>query len=242
MHRLLLMLCCAWWSACALADKPEPVIYLPTGAQAQTTLPVAVWLHGYRGYPGAIAEAEYFQKVANRLSIAIVGLPGTTLLADETLQWTAETVADHAYIQDRLAALQRRIPRLDIRRVALFGFSQGGLVAGNLALAYPERYAGAVIMSPGSPGGMPGPVPPASVTAAHRSQYYVVVCGAQESPGTVYRTGEYARVVATVSPRTESKQYEGMSQHTRPPDFKQKLPDWLGEMLGLAVPPLAAAP
>jgi len=132
------------------AEKAKPFIFKPSGLKGP--YPVVVWLHGYRGYsaegyfPGEKAEA--MQKHAEAIGAVIVGFPGTTDIGDNTQQWSEEPVADHAYIQARLKEIAKTTD-VDLHRVALFGFSQGAMVAADLATIYPESYLGAIVMSPG---------------------------------------------------------------------------------------------
>ncbi len=71
------------------AAKPKRFIFVPKAAAEP--MPVAVWLHGYRGYsadgyfPGATAEA--MQKHADALGAVILGFPATTDLGDDTQQF-----------------------------------------------------------------------------------------------------------------------------------------------------------
>jgi predicted esterase len=210
--------------ACA---KPAPLVYAPK--QSEGKLPVAVWLHGYRNFPGALDDAAFFQAVADRLNIAIVGIPGTTTLDDDTLQWSEEPVADQAYIQAVLKNLTSKYP-LDLDRVALFGFSQGAMVAGDLSMLYPDSYRGALIMSPG---GFTRPHFPNTKGALHSRQHYISVCGALEHSGNVEWTKQYAAAARKVTGFSEVKLYEGMKEHTRPPDFKDRFPLWIGAILGI---------
>ena len=207
--------------------KPPTVIYYPAGAT--NAVPVMVWLHGYRSFPGALSDTEYFQHTADRLQIAIVGIPGTTVMADETLVWSEEPVADHHYIQDVLAAVGRR-HKLNLERTGLFGFSQGAVVAGDIASRYPSSYRGALLLSPGA---ITGPKPATTPIDGHKQQIYIAVCGAQEHPMTVQTTRHYARQLRTVGAKAVMKEYEGMKEHTRPPDFKERFPEWATEILGL---------
>jgi predicted esterase len=225
--RSLLAVAFVFWCG-AVSAKPAPVFYFPSGAEGK--LPVAVWLHGYRSFPGALSDAEYFQSVAERLKIAIIGIPGTTTLDDETLQWSEEPVADHAYIQAVLADLADRHP-LDLGHVALFGFSQGAMVAGDLSLLFPASYRGALLLSPG---GMTAPHFPQSRKAEHAGQVYVSVCGAGEHPGNVRLTKAYAAAAKEVTEKVELKLYPGMKEHTRPPDFKVRFPVWIGTILDVS--------
>jgi predicted esterase len=206
--------------------KPDPVIYMPkSGGQH---LKVAVWLQGYRGYPGII-RGGYFQDFADRLNIAIVGFPATTNLSDHTQQWSEEPSADHAYLQERLATLAQKHD-LDVSRVALFGFSQGAMVAADLCSRFPNSYSGAIVMSPGGIGN-----PQTAITPApeHKNQIFWVVCMADEHPGNVELTRQYAKHLETLGSKVTKIEYPGIKEHTRPPDFDKRFPDWIGTILNI---------
>lgn len=204
--------------------KPEPIVYLPkSGGQH---LKVAVWLQGYRGYPGVIKES-YFQDFADRLRIAIIGFPATTELGDDTQQWSEEPSADHAYIQERLRSLAQKFD-LDISRTALFGFSQGAMVAADLCTRFPDSYAGAIVMSPG---GMTNPHASTVPVAQHRTQAFWIVCMAEEHPGNVELTRAYAKHLKALGSQVIKIEYPGIKEHTRPPDFRERFPEWIGAIL-----------
>lgn len=212
------------------AAKPKHFMFVPKAAA--DPMPVAVWLHGYRGYspdgyfPGETAEA--MQKHADVLGAVILGFPATTDLGDNTQQWCEEPVADHAYVQDRLRALTKGL-NVDLKRVGLFGFSQGAMVAADLATLYPDSYRGAILMSPGGKG-----VPKASEQKqpAHAKQVYFCFCGADELEGNVRLTEAYAgHLEKVLGARVSLKLYEGVSKHTRPPDMMAQFPAWMGAIL-----------
>jgi predicted esterase len=212
------------------AEKPEPFIFVP--AKGEGPFPVALWLHGYRGYspigyfPGESAEA--MQKHADALGAVIVGFPATADLGDNTQQWAEEPVADHAYIQERLKTLKTSA-KLDLTRVGLFGFSQGAMVAADLATLYPDKYRGAILMSPG---GMGNPKASESRSPMHSMQVYYCFCGAQEQEGNVLLTKAYADHLGKfLGAKVTLKMYEGVSKHTRPADFMEKFPEWMGAIL-----------
>ena len=225
-----------WWRAifvitfycfgCLVQAKPKPVVFIPE--KRGESLPVAVWLHGYRSFPGALND-PYFQTVADKLGIAIVGIPGTTTLDDDSLQWSEEPAADHAYIQEVLTNVASE-QRVKFDKTALFGFSQGALVAGDLALRWPKYYSGAILMSPG---GMAGPHPPKQPAEENKKQVFVVVCGAREHEGNVALTRYFARLANAAGANVIHKEYEGVKEHTRPTDFKERFPEWMTQILGL---------
>jgi len=212
------------------AEKAKPFLFTPTNGSGP--FPVVLWLHGYRGYspegyfPGETAVA--MQKHADSLSAAIIGFPGTTDLGDNTQQWSEEPVADHAYIQSRLKEMAAT-SKLDLTKVALFGFSQGAMVAVDLATIYPESYMGAIAMSPG---GMGRPKAANTRKLQHEKQVYFCFCGADEQPGNVNLTKAYAKHLETVlGAKVSLKLYPGISKHTRPPDFMEKFPEWMAAIL-----------
>src|SRR5262249_43163026 len=110
------------------------------------------------------------------------------------------------------------------------GVPQGARAAADVAVRHPEKYAGAILLSPG---GLEEPKPSDfQPSAAHREQGYVAVCGAKEHPGNVYLTSEYARLLRDMGARIRHKPYPGMSAHTFPPDFDKVLPEWIRFILG----------
>ena len=218
------------WGGVAFGEKPKAFVFKPSTGSGP--FPVALWLHGYRGYsptgyfPGESAAA--MQKHADAIGAVIVGFPATTDLGDGTQQWSEEPVADHAYIQARLKQMEKTT-NLDLKRVALFGFSQGAMVAADLATLYPEAYLGAILMSPG---GMGNPRASDSKTPSHRRQVYFCFCGADEHEGNVQLTKLYAKHLGEVlGAKVTLKLYPGVSKHTRPADFMQKFPEWMSSIL-----------
>jgi predicted esterase len=212
------------------ADKAKPFIFSPT--KGVELFPVVLWLHGYRGYsaegyfPGETAAA--MQLHADELGAVIVGFPATTDLGDDTQQWSEEPVADHAYVQSRLKEIGKTA-NLDLSKVALFGFSQGAMVAAGLATTYPESYLGAILMSPGGMG-------PPKVTDVrkpqHEKQVFFCFCGADEHPANVNLTKAYAKHLDKVlGAKVTLKLYPGVSKHTRPSDFMEKFPEWMAAIL-----------
>jgi len=162
------------------------------------------------------------------IGAVIIGFPATADLGDNTQQWSEEPVADHAYIQARLQEIGKNV-KLDLSRVALFGFSQGAVVAADLATLYPESYLGAVLMSPG---GLGKPKAATVRKLEHAKQVYFCFCGAEENPGNVGLTKAYAEHLDKVlGAKVTLILYPGVAKHTRPPDFVEKFPEWMAAIL-----------
>jgi len=207
-------------------------VFVFTPAKGSGPFPVAVWLHGYRGYsPAGYVRGQpraALQKHADAIGAVIVGFPATIDLDDGTHVWSEEPALDHAHVQARLRQLEKSI-KLDLKRVALFGFSQGAQVAADLATNYPDAYLGAILMSPGALG---DPRASSTRTPKHSRQVYFCLCGADEE-GNAQLTEWYAKHLADVlGAKVTLKLYPGVSDHTRPPDFMKMFPAWMSAILG----------
>ena len=223
---LTLQLC----NSLAQAEKPKAFIFTPSNGAGP--FPVAVWLHGYRGYsplgyfPGASQEA--MQKQADAIGAVIVGFPGNVDLGDGTQRWAEQPEVNHSYIQQRLKEIEKTA-NLDLKRVALFGFSQGAMVAGDVAMRYPESYLGAILMSPG---GLGRPKLPISSGPFLLKQVFFCFCGAGEKKENVELTNLYAKYLdETLGAKVTLKLYPDISKHARPPDFMEKFPEWMSSIL-----------
>lgn len=215
------------------AEKPKEFIITPTGNRAGP-FPVAVWLHGYRGYsPDGYAEEADMQRHADALGAVILGFPATTDLGDETQQWSEEPVADHAYVQDRLQKLAK-IHKLDLSRVGLFGFSLGGKMAAELATHFPGSYLGAILLSPG---GLGTPQIAEEKRPEHARQVFYSACGGGENPRTLMYTQAYApHLKKVLGAQVTTKIYVGVTVHKLPPDFTEKFPEWMAAILKVKAP------
>jgi predicted esterase len=98
------------------------------------------------------------------------------------------------------------------------------MVAAELASRHPEKFAGAIALSPGGVSDLP----PAVTTALpeHGRQGIVAVCGAQEHRTTRRTTEHYAAAFRVLGARVYVRQYAGMSKHRFPPDYLAKFPVW----------------
>lgn len=166
------------------------------------------------------------QHHADELGAVILGFPGTVRLPDGTFRWSENPSTDDGYVLARLNDAARTIA-LDLSRVALFGFSEGGLVAAELATLHPDRYLGAIVMSPGGSG-------PPRVAARrlpdHARQTYLLFCNAGEDPAVVAATRALASHLKGLGARVTVRVSAGFL-HDRPPGFMERLPGWIREIL-----------
>lgn len=212
-------------------EDAEVYIIIPQGHSASDPIPGAIWLHGYGWNPSEISifEEEY-QERANELGIAFIAISATQKIDEGSYQWTEDLETDSEYIQSVLAEHEGKV-RLRWPDVALFGFSQGAKVAGDVALADPSRYAGAILFSPG--GFLTRPEIPETALPGHAGQHFFCFVGADEAYGNVRLNQKYHDAFLEMGASSIHKEYPGMEEHTTPPDFDEKLEEWLKTILGL---------
>ncbi len=120
-------------------------LFVPMGYEPGYAYPVLVWLHG----PGADENQlrQIMPQVSLRNYVAVA--PRGTRRAPEQQRgfcWSPEVV-DRDLAAQRVAEALRLVReqyRVHSRRVFLAGFDTGGTVALQLALAWPEQFAGVV--------------------------------------------------------------------------------------------------
>ena len=204
-------------------DLSESSLVLPRNAPAGTPLPVFIGLHG-TGHNGPdFVDAETYQPLADQMGVAFLGVSGTVTHGKHNFTWSEDLTRDLARID---AALQEVAPRVIPRagQTVLFGFSQGGWVAGELAARHPDRFAGAILLSAGCR--LRLKMAEVKPQPEHLRQGIVVVCGAGENPSTVAHTQRYAALFEKLGARVDEQIYPGMNTHSFPPDFREKFPIW----------------
>ena len=201
----------------------ETTLVLPRNATAGQPLPVFIGLHGMGANAHNFIDAEMYQPLADEIGVAFLGVSGTLSRGKESFVWSEDPVRDLARIDAALQEVAGKLAPAE-GKLVLFGFSQGGSVAAELAARHPTRFAGAILLSPGAD----------SETQAkqwqgqpeNKRQGIVAVCGAGENPSTVDRTNQYAAVFKLLGARVSLKIYPGMNTHSLPPDYTQQFPVW----------------
>ncbi len=210
-------------------EDAKCLVILPKDHKPENPIPVAIWLHGYGWNPSELSVFEEdYQERADELGIAFVGISATAARDEGGYEWAENTATDYRYIKSVLEANQSRITP-EWPRVTLFGFSQGAKVAGDIAGNHPDKFAGAVLMSPG--GKKNSPDLPDAITKNH--QFLKIFCfvGAGEASGNVSLTKKYVREFKRLGATVVHKEYEGIEDHTTPPDYEKNLTNWLSTIL-----------
>lgn len=216
--------CQTHWSQSGIDDHQ---LVLPANHQG-APLPVLIWLHGENDCATSYAFPE-LQSLADRLQVAFVSASGPVIGGPRKFSWSADMQANDARIT---AALGKFADKLKVKegQVALAGFSQGGVVAGELAARDPARYSGALIMSPAGFEIVPANVPTAE---AHQRLNVVVVYGTGEGMGVEQLAGGYAERFRSAGATVTYSPYTEASAHALVPDFKERLPEWTARLLGV---------
>ena len=217
--------CEAYWAQSGVDDH---CLMLPTGYQGQP-IPVMVWLHGMGDRAASYLDPE-LQAMADRLQIAFVSVSGTHAKGPASFTWSDDMQANRKRIDEAFAKFASKLKPQE-GQIALGGFSQGGQVAGELAARDPQRFSGALIMSPG---GFDMDLDSISTSPEHGRQAVVCVCGAGEHRGNVALTRAYAQWYKSAGSRVVHKSYPGMDYHGLVPDYYERLPHWLPNLLDLS--------
>ncbi len=140
-----LQACGAWWEK---NGEPRTVLTLPKGYAKGTEIPAFVGLHGLDSAPEDFSGGPAYQRLADRLGAAVIGVSGTRRCGKRMFAWTEEVDRDMARVK---AALDEVKDRATIRpgHVVVVGFSQGAQVAVELAARDPETFAGGIALCPG---------------------------------------------------------------------------------------------
>ncbi|MCZ6782188.1 MAG: alpha/beta hydrolase-fold protein [Proteobacteria bacterium] len=200
-------------------DGPFPTIYLlhGWGASAHDLLGLAPYLHGGRALvlcpqgpvevpigPGPGAQGYGWFPISGGAP------PDPRAFADAmtTLRGFMDKVAD-VYPVDR-------------RHQVVMGFSQGGVMAYDLVLREPERFAALIAMSSWLPNDLANAIPPSE---AHENLPTLVIHGSQDPMIPVQRAHESVERLRGMGVSPTYREYE--MEHGIGPDALRDLTAWL---------------
>lgn len=214
-----------YWSNTELSKTS---VILPKNYDGKSPIPVMIGLHGYGSSPDGFVDDAY-QSIADRLNVAFVAVNATETVGPNSFQWSEDVEKDREHVEKVLKGIPDLVP--DRTKIGLFGFSQGGFVAIAMAARYPNDYRGALIMSPG--GNSTPDITEYPRDPKHSQQQYFVTVGAGEAYGNVIIARAFDRSLNDIGAPHELKVYPDMSEHSFPPDFIEKLPEWTSKILGI---------
>lgn len=208
------------------------VLILPKDHPPSKPIPCIFWLHGYGSTGKDIfhTQEEAFQTLANRHQIAFVGITAGRVITEGEdaggYQWEESAREDQKHL-DAVLKLHAGEVTPDKGKAMLFGFSQGGKVAGLLAAAQADQYRGALLFSPGGLKNNIHLVP----TGARLAEEKFFCFTMNESPITKLLTRHYASSLKAAGARVSEIYYPDVHAHTFPPDFNERFESWIIEIL-----------
>lgn len=199
-------------------------LFMPRGVSKETAIPVIVWLHGKGSHPGDFAN-DGCQPLADDMKAAIVGISGTKGRGPRSFVWSENPALDAERVKKGLDEVRDRVtPKKG--SVILMGFSQGAQMGLEIAVRDPEAYAGAIVMSPGADASLNGLTP--SPALAKRG--FIITIGSKEHPGNMQLAQLDNTWLKSAKAKVTLKTYTG-GGHAFPPDFDERLPQWVNFIL-----------
>jgi predicted esterase len=203
------------------APISQTVLILPTNYQKEKAIPAVLWLHGMGSRPEGFVNAGC-QQYADTLNVAFIGVSGTKPRGPTSFVWAEDAEKDAKRLRDALAEVSDRVT-VKKGHCITFGFSQGAQAGLEVAVRYPEEYAGAIVLSPGAQPHLNDVK--ASPLLAQRG--FVVSCGANEHPGNVRLTAMDAVWLRKAKAQVIHKAYPDVAAHALPEDFEERFPEWI---------------
>lgn len=211
-----------FWAASGLHDER---LIVPDGYHADRAIPLLVGLHGLGANAEEFAEE---QSRANALGMAFLAVSGTIPSGPRAFRWSEDPLRDEKRIADAIKSVTERV-KAESGKIVLYGFSQGAQSALEIAARFPERYAGAIALSPGNlSGSRLGKVEPGD---AIKRSGFVIAFGSGEAPGNVTLGKADAKALEALGARVLLRPSEGQTAHAFPADFAEALPKWVGFLL-----------
>ncbi|HET9955632.1 MAG TPA: alpha/beta fold hydrolase [Polyangiaceae bacterium] len=202
------------------------ILSLPKSYRVGRPIPMLIGLHGFGSVPEDFSGD--FELMADALGMALLAVSATITRGPESFAWREDVLADTSRIERAIAAVSEQVT-VTSGQIYLIGFSQGGQLALEIAARQPERFRGAIAMSPGTVSSMERIAFADSKLSGRR---FVIVVGQKE----------HARVLATAQNSNERllqfgaqvyyHVYPGVSMHAFPPDYSEVLPKWLSFLAG----------
>lgn len=125
----------------------EVMPVLPRDNRRDRRLPVIVALPAATDGAHSIVGSEMFQSLADQMQVAFLGVSGTLGRGRGAYAWSEDPARDLAQVEGALQSQSGNITPAE-GQIILFGLAQGAVVAAELAARRPDRFAGAILVSP----------------------------------------------------------------------------------------------
>lgn len=200
--------------------KPVTLSYFPKKHDPKKPTHVLILLHG-RGSAPSQFFGDFTQDLAETLGLPIVSVSGTQPTGPKRFVWSQDPKKDAERIDAALATLNDKLTIAPTGRITL-GFSEGGQMAVEIAARDPEKYAGAIGMSPGADFSLGE----AKADPKLKGKKFFVTIGTEEHPGNKSLADKDTDWLKKAGVDVELLKFKGIG-HTLPEDFTDQLPKWV---------------
>jgi predicted esterase len=173
-------------------------------------------------HPEGFVNEDEVQDFADELDIAFVGVSGTLPRGKNSFVWAENPEQDYERVRDALKEVSDRVT-VKSGAVITLGFSQGAQVGLEIAVRHSDEFAGSIVLSPGADRHLDRVQP--SPLLAKRG--FVVAYGAKEHAGNVMLGVQDDRWLRQAKAKVIHRPYPGMAEHSLPPDFADRFPEWV---------------
>lgn len=174
--------------------------------------------------PEDFAAGEEYKMLANQLQIAVLAVSAAEPLGMNSFVWKERFEDDWKHISAVLESVKTKV--IPKGKLVALGFSQGGQLSAELAASHPDKFAGAIVLSPGYAGQkhLSEAILQGGATVA--LQKFVVAYNDQEHPDTV-ATGKNMVKLLKQADATFLNHAFNADTHAVPVAFDEHLSIWL---------------
>ena len=140
----------------------------------------------------------------------------------DTYSWTDDPEVDFQHVKKAIQQAKGEF-KSKPNRMILLGFSQGGMVAAEMAARHPDLFSGAVTISAGC-----GPIQLDEIKNTNRikNQAYVIVCGDRENPASVERSKTLESWFKNAGANVFKPKYPNHNSHDFPANAMWSMHNW----------------
>jgi len=170
-----------------------------------------------------------FQSLAEQMQAAFIGVSGTLCRGRSAYIWSEDPARDLAHVEGALGSQAEQVTLAD-GRIILFGLSQGAAIAAELAARRPDRYAGAILISPRQLIRTASPdfeeLVASREAPKNARQGIIAVCSADDEPEVLEATKAYAQAFEKLGARVHLATDLQKKSQTLIPDCLPLFPEW----------------